>query len=209
MVRFTMNLAPGNLDDLEPSVKLAKELGARAFAASPIMPFGRGASFNWKDFTREQLRKFEDEFEILSRKHRGFFLTIPESIRRKLTTQHCGAGHRTFAIGPTGEVRPCVNVSERLLNFGNITLMDLKEIFSHPAIERLKRLQAPGPATCLGCQLEAFCQLCWYRGLVSSQYIERCAWLESTDLPNYTDMSMVRDIASSCNLKYQHSFREL
>jgi len=209
MVRFTMNIAPGNLDDLERSVILAKELGAQAFAASPVMPFGRGSKLDWRALTPAELRQFEQDFERLARKYRGFFLTIPDSIRRRLSAQHCGAGFRTFAVSPTGEIRPCVNVSEHLLNFGNIKSDKVTQILCNPAIRSLRNLRPPGPSTCLGCKLETFCQLCWYRGLMGSQNVDNCQWIKTTDLLNYVDISKVKIIAKSCNLKYHHSFREV
>jgi radical SAM protein with 4Fe4S-binding SPASM domain len=209
MTRFTMNITPGNLNDLEPTIILAKDLGADAFVASPVMPFGRGSQIDWNKITRKKMSEFEKEFSIMMRKYPNFFLTIPDDIRRNMRTQNCGAGFRSFVMSPIADVRPCVNVSEKLLNFGNVVSKDIIGIFSHPAIKSIRTLKAPSPATCLGCKLENFCMLCWYRGLVGSQYVKKCAWLETTDLSNYVDMNMVKEITYSCNLKSYHSFRDI
>lgn len=201
MVRFTMNITPENMCDLEDSVELAKSLGASAFAAAPVMPFGRGAKIDWSNVSNDKMIDFERKYDELARKNPRFFLTIPQNIVNKLSAGHCGAGFRTFAIGPDAQVRPCVNVPEGLLALGNIGKDDIETIFSNPVISELKKLKAPGFHTCLGCNYESFCSMCWYRGLMGSQYVDNYPWLASTNLIKYVNPEKLKATAAGCNLK--------
>lgn len=209
LLRFTMNITPDNMNDLEDTVTLAMGLGATAFAASPIMPFGRGSEIDWTHLSKKELFEFENRFNALAKKYKNFFITVPEAVREKLGAHHCGAGFKTFALAPNGTLRPCVNVSEDVLNIGNIFNDKIESILANPIIEILHKLRSPGPKTCHGCEFENFCQLCWYRGLVGSQYIKDCPWLESTGLIGHVDEKKVKEIAMGCNLKTYHSIRSI
>jgi len=57
-VRVAMTVTPDNWREIEPTLLLAKEIGADWFGWSPAMPFGRGCGVEW-DLTA-------DELEVLS-----------------------------------------------------------------------------------------------------------------------------------------------
>lgn len=197
-VRFTMNIVPENLRDLQPAYCLARELGARAFAASPVLPFGRGSHVAWSSVSHEEAARFEATYARLRKEDPQFVMGIPELVRRRVSAQHCGAGFRTFAVAPDGCVRPCVNVSEKLLSLGNVFEQSPEDVFSSSIAHSLRGVRAPGPETCHGCELESFCQLCWYRGLVGSRIASACRWIETAGLEDVPEPEELALVAESC-----------
>jgi radical SAM protein with 4Fe4S-binding SPASM domain len=175
-VRVSMVVDEANFAELEKTLLLAKELGARAFSYTPTLPLGRG-----KDcFSRAWslgFKEIADKEKELSERYRGFLGILPvDSICEIEGEGGCGAGYRTFAMDPWGNIRPCATFDTNEIVFGNLLTQSLEEVFSHPVILAMTKLRAPSHAFCAGCNHEGFCRYCSLRGLRASQSEVFCAW---------------------------------
>src|SRR6266508_4345161 len=175
-IRVSMVVDERNFYDLENTLLLAKSLGARAFSYSPLLPLGRGKEMfrtTWKIPGEEVFAK---ESEIAER-YKGFLGVLSEEAACEVEGEDgCGAGYRTFAMDPWGNVRPCPTFGVQELVFGNLLKQSLEEVFSHPAVFAMQKLRAPSPAFCSECSHSQFCRYCSLRGLHASEDEPACKW---------------------------------
>ena len=175
-IRVSMVVDERNFDDLENTLLLARSLGAKVFSYSPLLPLGRGKdvfSTTWKMNGADVLRK---EYELAER-YKGFLGVLSDDAVCEVEGEEgCGAGYRTFAMDPWGNVRPCATFGSQELVFGNLRTQSLEEIFGQPAVFAMKQLRAPSPAFCSGCRNADFCRYCFLRGLHASANVPDCAW---------------------------------
>jgi radical SAM protein with 4Fe4S-binding SPASM domain len=175
-IRVSMVVDERNFDDIEKTLLLARSLGARAFSYSPLLPLGRGKDLfttHWTMNGADVLRK-ENE---LAERYRGFLGVLSEEAVCEVEGEEgCGAGYRTFALDPWGNVRPCATFGPQELVFGNLRSQSLEEVFGHPAVFAMKQLRAPSPEFCSGCRHADFCRYCLLRGLHASEDEPDCGW---------------------------------
>ena len=101
---------------------------------------------------------------------------------------NCGAGHRTFVLGPTGKVRPCPVLPESYLVIGDLTQQNPIDVFSAPAVTQLKDLQSPNAQTCSGCNLEYYCRYCHTRAIMKQEDRDNlCRWISENRLEQYVN----------------------
>ena len=175
-IRVSMVVDERNFYDIENTLLLAKSLGARAFSYSPLLPLGRGKEMfrtTWKIPAAEVDAR---EAEITER-YRGFLGVMSDNEKCEVEGEDgCGAGYRTFAMDPWGNVRPCPTFGAQELVFGNVLKQSLEEVFSHPAVFAMHRLRSPSPEFCSGCSHSQFCRYCSLRGLHASEDEPACRW---------------------------------
>jgi radical SAM protein with 4Fe4S-binding SPASM domain len=175
-IRVSMVVDERNFDDIEPTLLLAKSLGAKVFSYSPLLPLGRGKNiFNtyWTKNGLEVLKKEKD----LAERYKGFLGVLSEEAVCEVEgDEGCGAGYRTFAMDPWGNIRPCATFGADELVFGNLRTQSLEEVFGHPGVFALRNLRAPSPEFCSGCSHAGFCRYCLLRGLHASEGVPDCAW---------------------------------
>jgi antilisterial bacteriocin subtilosin biosynthesis protein AlbA len=175
-IRVSMVVDERNFDDLENTLLLAKSLGALAFSYSPLLPLGRGKDVfntNWKMKGADVFRKES----YLAERYKGFLGVLSEDAVCEVEGEEgCGAGYRTFAMDPWGNIRPCATFGADELVFGNLRTQTLDEVFGQPAVFAMKQLRAPSPEFCFGCPHADFCRYCFLRGLHASEDVPDCLW---------------------------------
>jgi len=84
--------------------------------------------------------------------------------RKDPDSRICGAGNTMIAIGPTGDVLPCVSFKMPL---GNIKTEPLHQVLSSEAANRLRSYRNRSFEACKGCEIEEFCPRC-----MATNYLE-------------------------------------
>lgn len=175
-IRVSMVVDERNFDDLENTLLLAKSLGALAFSYSPLLPLGRGKDVFNTDWKMKGADVFRKE-SYLAERYKGFLGVLSEDAVCEVEGEEgCGAGYRTFALDPWGNVRPCATFGADELVFGNLRTQTLDDVFGQPAVFAMKQLRAPSPEFCFGCPHADFCRYCFLRGLHASEDVPDCAW---------------------------------
>ncbi len=189
LTRVAMVIDKENWNYIEPTILLAKELGASTFGYTPILPFGRGKnSFEfWDSFVNDFLKLNTD----LTLKYKDFLNLHSNSDTLELQKPGgCGAGYRVFAIDPVGNVRPCVTFDEKTSNFGNIYKDELSLIFGRELSDCFSNAIVPNSNFCSGCTYEYFCRYCILRGLTASKWLspDKCNWLNQPENQNLSKL---------------------
>lgn len=201
-VRVSMNVVPQNLDHIERTAELALNKGADLFAAATLNPFGRATAPFLHDFTPEQWAQFEKTMKKLQQTYPDRIFQLPEHAFQDYEQLNCGAGTRSVAVSPDGNVRPCVLYPEDL-SLGNIFENDFEKVFTNQFIELLNSLRTPGENSCGNCTYLSFCNGCIFRGIIASS-------LTKKECPMKTDLSLklFDMLASSRNLQKTCAFLE-
>ncbi len=177
LIRATMNVIPENVTHVEKTCDLALSIGAEAFAAALIMPFGRGVNFLETQFSTEEVAIFEKSLKKLTRKYPGQIITIPETAFDFIDSPNCGAGSRSLVVSPEGNVRPCVTIPEQY-STGNILSQELEECLSNPLMSIFEKIKAPDEESCGSCSFFEFCHRCFWRAIIASRNKDHCPWKE-------------------------------
>lgn len=181
-IRVVMCVDEESFADVEDTLLLARDLGAMAFSYSPVLPFGRGKSWappGWNLDGREVWR-IEQE---LAEKYRGFLSGLSADTACSLESdQNCGAGHRTYVMDPSGDIRPCPMYDTAAFAIGNVVEQTLEEVFGHPLPRALANLPLPGKTICGNCTLAMFCRYCSLRGFQGSRIIPHCTWIAQPEV---------------------------
>ena len=176
-IRVSMSIDEESFTDLEPTLLLAKRLGAAAFSYTPVLPLGRGrdwAAPGWRMDGAEVLRAEQS----LAERYKGFLAVLSDDQKCELDGgEPCGAGYRTFTMDPFGRVRPCAMYDPELLVIGDLRTQRVEDVFANPITRAMAHFTPPNPAVCSGCRLELFCRYCSLRGIQGSEQVEDCAWM--------------------------------
>jgi len=175
-VRVSMSVDEESFADIEPTLLLARRLGAVAFSYAPVLPLGRGQDWagpGWRLDGQEVMRAEQDLVE----KYAGFLSVLTADQQCELEGgEPCGAGYRTFTMDPWGRIRPCAMYDPDLIVIGDLRTSSVEDVFANPATRAMAHFPPPNPSTCSGCRLELFCRYCGLRGLQGSQQVADCAW---------------------------------
>ena len=202
LVRVSMVVDEGTWPDVEGTLLLARSLGARLFAYTPMLPLGRGAAV-FSQWTFDQHAIFLEE-QGLRAKYAGFLQLLSEESVFDLESEGgCGAGYRTYAMDPQGRVRPCTTFDADSAVFGSLRTSSPIEVFGSPLAEAFSHLTAPHPNACGGCELVAYCQGCELRGFLASKGLAEgeCSWLRSPAASAWSREISLRSSASSSATK--------
>jgi len=185
-VRVAMTLHSKNYNSVEKIYSLAKSLGATWFTCSPLIDIGRASKEMLP--TWDQLKKAMECLNALAEEDPETVLTAAELKRlgQKLGS-NCGAGSRSIALGPDGQLRPCFLVNKAIPGFKNIFRIALEDALIDAPLKFFRDLEPPCPELCGGCKYVIFCYGCimrpfiaWDREKNSNEF--RCLWRESTGL---------------------------
>lgn len=172
VIRVGMSVGPYNSNDIEATGKLAADLGAAHFSASPVLPFGRGAAVA-SQLGDGTLANIVAAIEALPQVACLYEKALESSFQRM---GNCGMGITNIIVTPTGFLKACSFLGEDD-HLGNIREAPLSEILSSSKVRALAKLRAPEPQACSGCAYENYCRGCISRGMqVVSQSKLRCKW---------------------------------
>lgn len=165
-VRVAMSIHSGNYNSIKETYQIAKKLGAKWFTCSPILDIGR-ANENML-LTWEQLQGAVNCIDELGKQDPDFMLTASELKRLsgKLGS-NCGAGSRSVALGPDGQIRPCFLVNKLIPSFKNIQSNSLNEVIRQAPLSFMRNLEPPCPEICGDCPHTVFCYGCIARPLIA------------------------------------------
>ena len=184
-VRVAMVIHPENIQSIDKTYRLAKALGAKWFAASPVIDLGRASEDLF--LTRDQLELAIRCLDDLAEKD-PLTITSADELKRtagKLGT-NCGAGSRALTLGPDGQMRPCFLVNKKLPAFKNILECPTDEALNSAPLMFFHSLQPPCPEVCGQCDYVPFCNGCVARPLIAWERATRqnrnfvCRWNEAT-----------------------------
>ncbi len=177
-VRVAMTVTRENLNDLEKTLLLAKELGAIAFSWSPIVPFGKGEELT--DLSLFSDPEFMRVSEELVKKYPEFTATLEDAELNMVDlVGNCGLGWKSLVVDPQGRLRPCSFLDSSEFVIGNAAEEKLSDILSRDVVFALRELKSPGEKTCKNCKYAMFCKGCVVKGLKMALAGNECSWLKS------------------------------
>ena len=183
LVRAAMAVDERNWGDLEQTLLVARDLGARKFAYTPIMPLGRAPKEMafWNNISQKEA--YDKEVYLIERYKDFLDLTSENNTKRIYDPGGCGAGHTNFVLAPDGNVRLCASYDETIGVIGNVLRQPLEEVFGNPLCALSAQLRSPSPVICGDCERAAFCSGCALRGTLGAEYVgkENCRWLKQGD----------------------------
>jgi radical SAM protein with 4Fe4S-binding SPASM domain len=188
-LRVAMAVDANNWADVEPTLLLAKQLGATAFTYSAILPFGRAAErFGFWDVDAKLIAEKE---KYLFNRHKDFFHILDDSQQQRMKQPgSCGAGHRTYAMDPAGNVRPCATFDSQLGVIGSLATQAPEVVFSHETARLFAEIETPTQEVCGLCKFTYFCRNCVLRSLTASRFMEpnECNWLQQPSVRKLADI---------------------
>lgn len=192
LTRVAMSIVPDNMFDIEKTIKLAQKNGAKSFAWEVSNTNGRGSNISWNKVTEKNYENFVKESKYLQAKYHEMITFIPPKCTKKMQQgcDNCGAGWRTFALDPYGELRTCVNGDNDMFKFGNIFVEGI-EIFEKTIITELSKVGVPRYETCKNCKNFSYCQGCFIKGVDGALSNPECEW-EGKRLLKYVDRKNYR-----------------
>jgi len=178
LIRTAMAVDEFNWAHVEPTILLSKELGAKKFTYSTIIPSGR-ASQSYKPWSIDINNVIKKENYVLE-KYSDFIHVMNEHQLKSLKKNGgCGAGHRTYAMDPEGNIRLCVTFDSKDGIIGSVVNQELDEIFANKLTQISSKLMAPKPENCNSCKYTYFCENCILRAVIASKWLgrDKCKWL--------------------------------
>ncbi len=178
MIRVAMIVAPGNLNQMENTASLVKNLGANAFGMSLVVPQGRANNFNLL-LSPHELEEYSITYRKLSQQYKDFIYQERESKIMQSGVENCGAGSRSVTITPNGNVKICQMSDESLFCFGNAFDNSSIELFEKWS-ENMAQIKAPSEKICGDCKHLGFCLKCINRGVIKAKEIspDNCIWIQ-------------------------------
>jgi radical SAM protein with 4Fe4S-binding SPASM domain len=166
--------APEKIDAMEPTLLLARDLGADSFIAHPSIDFGRGVE-TVKAFSLEDQQRLNERMLELQARYAGFFAREMEFSGGDFASMYnCGGGHRAMTVDWQGRLKPCPMIPAE-----ELFLCYWKDIESDPCQRKARayhRLQGPKPDICADCPHLAYCMNCIVRALRAGHLKEDCRW---------------------------------
>ena len=110
---------------------------------------------------------------------------VPAKMCRLMNNReiNCGAGWRTFAVDPEGNMRYCVNTPTDMVCLGNF-LDDTEDDKAREIIDISSHTPVPTFYKCSQCERYMYCQGCLLKGIIASKDFDECVW-EGRELGKY------------------------
>jgi radical SAM protein with 4Fe4S-binding SPASM domain len=183
-VRVSMSVYPDTFEYIEDTLKIAIEKGAKKFVWSSVLPFGRGKNIKWEKVKNV----FEIETEIVSKYKEFIQLINKEEYEKMMNYQNCGGGWKSIVMDPEGNLKPCVFISNKECNIGNLLKEDPYEIFKKEKIFKLYKLSLPKKEICNGCENFSYCAFCFSRAISKYKEKKDCLWAKSQNIEEIFDL---------------------
>jgi radical SAM protein with 4Fe4S-binding SPASM domain len=163
-VRGTMNVTRHNIHHIQQNADLVLDAGASVFAVAPVNPEGRAQKADICLMDDKEWAVFDREFLLLKKRYGDRVFSIPEPAAQEIFDYSCGAGTKTVAISPKGEVRPCV-LFDSTHSFGNIFKDEIDKVLNPDNLGILLKDFSPARLGCDKCSLGSICNGCIRRML--------------------------------------------
>lgn len=178
-VRMATVISKHNFCHVYEMAKLGKELGVNWIAQTFLIPVGKGKEPE-NLLTIEEFQQAIEAYQRTQRDFTGYYLELEGQQLEELHKRNCGAGWRTMAISPKGNIKPCVMADEDAVMLGNIFTENLYDIFARNFAQYFCRLSTPQEEICGNCKHLYFCQFCVVRPLYKIKEIgDECLWNKS------------------------------
>lgn len=163
-VRGTMNVTRHNISHIQKTAELVLDAGASIFAVAPVNLEGRARENDICLSDEKEWSMFDREFLLLKKNYGDRIFSIPEPAAQEIFNYSCGAGTKTIAISPDGNVRPCV-LFESDLSIGNIFDNEIEKVLNPDNLGILFKDFSPANLGCDKCSLASTCNGCIRRML--------------------------------------------
>ncbi|WDV47817.1 radical SAM protein [Clostridiaceae bacterium M8S5] len=207
MTRIAMSVTPENMFDIENTIKVAQENGAKSVAWEVSNTNGRGSSISWGRVSKNNYNNFVRQSKALQIKYHEMITFIPPKCTRLMQQgrDNCGAGWRTYALDPYGNLRACVNANNAMFNLGNV-FSEGSDVFESEIMLELAKVGVPRYQTCKNCKTFSYCQGCFIKGIDGALNNENCSW-EGKKLLKFIDIEKYKAIDVQ-NCIMQRSLRQ-
>lgn len=166
--------APEKIDAIEPTLLLARDLGADSFIAHPSIDFGRGVQ-TVKAFSLDDQLRLNERMRDFQSRYAGFFAREMEFSGSDFASMYnCGGGHRAMTVDWQGRVKPCpmIPAEELFLSYWK----DIESDLCQRKARAYHLLQGPKKNVCGDCPHLSYCMNCIVRALRVGRYKEDCKW---------------------------------
>lgn len=175
-VRMASSISEATLDQVEPLVRLGRELEVDAHSFAPISPIGRGCNVSEAGTASKELIERLNRALVDAGHTIPTYSEVPPAGDTFEKARNCGAGSRSFTVNYEGEVRAC-NFARESKKFGNLLDDDYQSIFGQQSSFFFANAPSPGGIDCHGCPFETHCRGCFVKAfLVSETEFPQCPW---------------------------------
>ena len=130
-----------NILELEQTLKLAVESGARGFRVGIVMPCGNP---NNMELSRSEIEWLNQSLDVLTKKHSRTIWIDREGVPRlkdKLVSQiRCGAGYNLITVCANGHIKPCEFLDENEFMMGDLLKEGPENIWKSPLMKYYRNL---------------------------------------------------------------------
>jgi radical SAM protein with 4Fe4S-binding SPASM domain len=184
-IRVGMTVTRENMNEMEDTLLLAKDIGVTAFTMSLPSPIGRAKANEDYELEHDEISEIMETMARLKQEHEQFMATM-DNVRED---QYCGAGKRSIAVSPDGDIRACALGSHNeLMHLGNLWDDGYHEIFHGEISKFYQNVPYPSPEECEGCNLQAFCNRCFVRAAtVIGGNVTECKWAQKNGFYDFVD----------------------
>lgn len=172
-VRVSMNVTKDNLHEMKATAEVAFKNGATIFAAAPVNEEGRAENSGICLKEGEDWDSFDRAFLDLKRTFPEKVFVLPEPVLKEIYHYTCGAGTRTVAVSPDGNIRPCV-LFESNFSMGNIFGEGIETVLAPERIGFLAGSSGPAALGCNRCEQFSYCNGCLRRMIKKALSYESC-----------------------------------
>jgi len=198
--RAAMSVTRENFFDIEGTIKLAKQHGAKIFGMTSILDVGRGEDLHAgkkEEVDKEYALKCREYEKYILENYRSYIHMVTPEQSNSLKKTNCGLIHRSVTVGPDGELRPCVMFGGDVIKIGNIYKQSFKEIFEGGMGGFFSKLHGPKKEVCGDCKHLPYCNNCPLKGVKMAKKIPDCRWAEQTGVLKYVKDSPSQKICGN------------
>lgn len=191
--RVASSIVEENLDQVAELYEVVRALGVEKHSFAAVAPHGRGCNTTEGVAAAELTRKLNARLAKYANDPRLYNTPATPEHGEAEPAHNCGAGSKTFAVDPYGNVRAC-NFSRDSKKFGNLLRDDFHVIFGQQASFFFANAPSPGGRDCIGCDYYDHCRGCFVKAfMVSETTFPACPWRQHW----FPGMSLGLDDAAS------------
>ncbi len=170
ILRVVIVVTPNNALDIDDCCKMLKELGIKEIGLSIAEESGAAGSIEYPNKEIQGLyhyikSTYGEYFLEVNKKYYDIISSVKNitEIGIEETPRNCGAGYRSIAIDPNGNVRPCLLVSNKVKFLGNIFEDNYLQMFNDSTVSNIYRkfnFSSMEESKCESCDYRYYCGSC-------------------------------------------------